>query len=336
MDAVANPIYDWGDVAGRAFRMASRLTGRRRVLVPRTMSPMRLAEARTLCQPEVMPTHVRIDPVDYDPGTGRLDLADLEGKLGGDDVAAVYWESPGYLGFIESQGAEIVRLAHRHGALAINGVDPISLGVLTPPGRIGADIAVGDIQPLGIHMNAGGGCSGFLAFNDDPRYAEECPLELYTLLETDTPGEYAVAEAMAERTSYGARDQGKDWVGTASGLWTIAAAVYMSLMGPQGFRELGETCIARSHYAAKLLGEVPGVAIGLSSAFFKEFVVNFDGAGVTAASVNAGLLEKGIFGGKDLSVEFPELGQSALYCVTEYHDKEAVERLVTAVAEVVT
>ena len=334
LDAVANPIYDWGDVCGRAFRMASRLTERRRVLAPRTMSSMRLAEARTLCQPAVMPTHVAIDLVDYDPVTGRLDLADLAAKLG-DDVAAVYWENPGYLGFIETQGAEIVRLAHSHGALAINGVDPITLGVLTPPGALGADIACGDIQPLGMHMHAGGGCSGFIAFrDDDPRYAEECPLELYTLLETATPGEYAVAEAIPDRTSYGARDQGKDWVGTASGLWTIAAAVYMTVMGPQGFKEVGETCIARSHYAARLLAEIPGVQIKLSPAFFKEFVVNFDDAGATVAEVNRGLLARGIFGGKDLGAEFPELGQSALYCVTEFHGKEAIERLTTAVAEV--
>jgi glycine dehydrogenase subunit 1 len=186
-----------------------------------------------------------------------------------------------------------------------------------------------------MHMHAGGGCSGFIAFDDaDPRYAQECPLELYSLLETETPGEYAVAEALPDRTSYGARDQGKDWVGTASGLWTIAASVYMSVMGPQGFKEIGETCIARSHYAAKLLAGIPGVAIRLSPAFFKEFVVNFDGSGKTVAAVNKALLARGIFGGKDLSAEFPELGQSALYCVTEFHGKDAIDTLASAVKEV--
>ena len=95
-----------------------------------------------------------------------------------------------------------MRLAHAAGALAIVGVDPITLGVLAPPGALGADIACGDIQPLGMHMHAGGGCSGFIAFrDDDPIFASECPLELYTLLETEMPGEFAVAEAMAERTS---------------------------------------------------------------------------------------------------------------------------------------
>jgi glycine dehydrogenase subunit 1 len=334
LDGVANPIYDWGDVAGRSFRMASRITGRKRVLYPRTMSPMRLAEARTLCQPEIMPTHIKLEAVDYDPATGCIDPADLRRKLGA-DVAAVYFENPGYLGFIEANAAEIVQAAHAAGALAINGVDPITLGVLAPPGAIGADIACGDIQPLGMHMHAGGGCSGFIAFrDDDPIFAQECPLELYTLLETVVPGEYAIGEAIAERTSYGLRDQGKDWVGTASGLWTIAAAVYMTVMGPQGFKEVGETCIARSHYAADRLGQIPGVAIKLSPAFFKEFVVNFDGAGKTVAEVNKKLLAKGIFGGKDLSAEFPELGQSALYCVTEYYDQADVDELASALKEV--
>jgi glycine dehydrogenase subunit 1 len=333
LDSVANPIYDWGDVAGRSFRMASRITGRKRVLYPRTMSPMRLAEAKTLCQPEVMPTHVKLEPVDYDPATGCMDLIDLGRKLA-DDVAAVYFESPGYLGTIEAGAVEIVRRAHARGALAIAGVDPITLGVLAPPGTIGVDIACGDIQPLGVHMHAGGGCSGFIAFrDDDPVYAQECPLELYTLLETEA-GEYAVAEAMAERTSYGLRDQGKDWVGTASGLWTIAAAVYMTVMGPQGFKELGETCIARSHYAARQLAELDGVQIRLSPAFFKEFVVDFSGTGSSVAEINTRLLDKGVFGGKDLSAEFPELGQSALYCVTEYHSQADIDYLAFALKEV--
>ncbi len=333
-DAVANPIYDWGDVAGRAFRMARRISGRDKVLVPSHISPMRLMEIRTLCQPESMANSTRIRFYEWDRDTGMVDLDDLRGKLD-DSYAAVYWENPSYLGTIEAHGAEIVALAHEHGALAIAGVDPITLGVLAAPGAIGADIACGDIQALGMHMHAGGGCSGFIAFkDDDPVFAQECPLELYTVMETATPGQYAVAEAMAERTSYGARDQGVDWVGTASGLWTIAAAVYMAVMGPQGFKELGETCIARSHYAARLLGALPGVEIKLSPSFFKEFVVDFSGTGKTVAEVNKQLLGHQIFGGKDLSAELPELGQSALYCVTEYYDQADIETLAAAVREV--
>jgi glycine dehydrogenase subunit 1 len=332
-DVVANPIYDWGDVAGRSFRMARRITGRDKVLVPSSVSPMRLMEMRTLCQPESMANSTKIRFYEWDRETGMVDTDDLKAKLD-DSVAAVYWENPSYLGTIEAHGAEIVKLAHEHGALAIAGVDPITLGVLAPPGALGADIACGDIQPLGMHMHAGGGCSGFIAFRDDPLFAQECPLELYTVMETATPGQYAVGEALPDRTSYGSRDQGKDWVGTASGLWTIAAAVYMAVMGPQGFKEVGETCVARSHYAAKLLGEIPGVQVKLSPGFFKEFVVGFDGTGKTVAEVHKKLLGHRIFGGKDLSADFPELGQSALYCVTEYYGKAEIERLASAVKEV--
>ena len=137
LDGVANPMYDWGDVAGRTFRMARRITGRDTVLVPAHISPMRLMEIRTLCQPESMPTSTKIRFYEWDRETGMVDLADLRAKVN-ESHAAVYWESPGYLGTIEANGAEIVKIAHEHGALAIAGVDPITLGVLTPPGALGA------------------------------------------------------------------------------------------------------------------------------------------------------------------------------------------------------
>ena len=334
-DGVANPIYDWGDVAGRSFRMARRITGRDKVLVPAHISPMRLMEIRTLCQPEAMANSTKVRFYEWDRETGMVDLEDLKAKVDERLRRRVLGE-PGLPGDDRGPGGRDRQARPPSMAPSRSPAStPITLGVLTPPGALGADIACGDIQPLGMHMHAGGGTSGFIAFrDDDPIFAQECPLELYTVMETKTPGQYAVGEAMADRTSYGARDQGKDWVGTASGLWTIAAAVYMALMGPQGLREVGETCIARSHYAAKLLGEVPGVQVKLSPSFFKEFVVDFDGTGKTVAEVNKKLLGQKIFGGKDLSADFPELGQSALYCVTEFYDQADIETLASAVKEV--
>jgi glycine dehydrogenase subunit 1 len=300
------------------------------VLVPASMSPERLAVTRTLCGPEVMPAHVDVELVDYDPDTGQMDVDDLRRKIG-DTTAAVYLENPTYLGSIEGQAAEIGAIAHEHGAQFVVGVDPISLGLLAGPGSYGADIACGDVQPLGVHMSCGGGLGGFIAFrDDDPVYANECPLILFTILDTVREGEYAFAEMIEERTSYGLRDKGKDWVGTGAGLWMIAASVYMTLMGPQGFRELGDTIVKRAHYAAGLLAEIPGVAVPLGREFFKELVVRFDGTGKTVAQVNKALLAEKIFGGHDLSKDFPSLGQSALYCVTEVHTKSDIDRLAAA------
>jgi glycine dehydrogenase subunit 1 len=107
-------------------------------------------------------------------------------------------------------------------------------------------------------------------------------------------------------------------------------------MGPQGMAEIGEGIMARSRYAMLELSRIEGVtAPALQSPHFKEFVVNFDGTGKTVSAINKALLAQGIFGGKDLTEEFPELGNSALYCVTEVHTQEDIDRLVSALKEVV-
>jgi glycine dehydrogenase subunit 1 len=331
LDFVGLPVYSWGCAAGHAIRMASRLNGRREVLVPRSLDPERLAVVRTFCEPRETASHIEVTLVEFDPTTGRLDLDDLGAKLS-DSVAAVYFETPSYLGTVESDAAAIVRLAHDAGAEAIVGVDPISLGVLAPPSAYGADIAVGTIQPLGIHMNCGGGVGGFIASRDEERYAREYPTLNLSICDTVVPGERGFGIALFHQTSYGSREEGNDWTGNSTYLWAVAAATYMSLLGPQGFGELGELILQRSHYAASLLDEIDGVTVAWPRGFFKELVVSFDGS--TVADVNRGLLERGIFGGKDLSDELPELGQSALYCVTEVHTADDVGRLAGALREV--
>jgi glycine dehydrogenase subunit 1 len=130
------------------------------------------------------------------------------------------------------------------------------------------------------------------------------------------------------------REEGKDWTGNSVYLTTIGCAVYMALMGPQGFAEIGEVILQRAHHAAKAVAGVKGVRVPFAGGFFKEFVVNFDGTGRTVAQVNAALRSKGIYGGHDLSADFPALGQSALYAVTEIHTAEDIARLVAALKEI--
>ena len=332
MDVSCIPTYDWGAAAGNAVRMASRVTGRKEILVPKTISPARLSIISNFCDSVHKPDSINVKTVDYDRETGALDIGDLEGKIS-ESTAGVYFENPTYLGVIEPQCAEITSIAHEHGAFAVAGVDPISLGVLSPPGEYGADICCGEAQPLGIHMLAGGGSCGFLASKDEERLVGEYPARMLSITDTEVEGEYGFGQAKYERTSYIARESAKDWVGTTTGLWAIVSAVYMSLMGPQGMRELGEGILQRSHYAARLLEEVEGVSVPFRG-FFKEFPVNFDATGKKVSEINRLLLDKKIFGGTDVSGEFPELGQSGLYCVTERHTKSDLDRLVEALREV--
>jgi glycine dehydrogenase subunit 1 len=330
MDVVNVPTYDGFQAAATSLRMASRITGRRQALLCGTIGPDKLSKIDDYCRPAM-----EIQRIAYDPATGHLDLGALKAQLS-PETAAVYFENPSYLGFVETRGDEIAGLAHQVGALCIVAVNPLSLGVLTPPADYGADLVCGDIQPLGIHMQFGGGHGGFIASHDEERFVMEYPSRLFGLAPTRVPGEYGFGDVAYERTSFAVREEGKEWVGTAAALWGITAGVYLALMGPQGMAEIGEGIMARARYAMIQLGRIEGVrAPVFQSPHFQEFVVNFDGTGKTVAQINRALLAQGIFGGKDLSHEFPELGQSALYCVTEVHTQADIDRLAGAIREVV-
>lgn len=332
LDFVGLPVYTWGAAGGHALRMAARLTGRNEALYPASLDPERLAVFRTYCEPREMPGHITLTEVAVGPD-GRIDVADLAAKIS-DRTAAVYFDNPGFLGVIETAGADIAELARRVGAELIVGVDPVSLGVLAPPPTYGADVVVGSLQPLGIHMNGGGGTGGFIATRDEERYARQFPTLCLSAFPTSEPGEMGFGIALFEQTSYGSRELGRDWTGNSVYLWTTVAATYLALMGPDGIREVGEACLARSHAAARRLAQIPGVEIVYPDGFFKEFVVRFDGTGRTVGEINRALLDHGIFGGKDLSADMNWLGQSALYCVTEVHTSEDIERLHAALVEV--
>jgi glycine dehydrogenase subunit 1 len=330
MDVVNVPTYDGFQATATSLRMATRITGRREVLIAKTISADLLSRIRDYCKP-----NVEIKLIGYDTETGQLDLDALKAEISS-ETATVYFENPSYLGFIETRGEEISQIAHDHGAVCVVGVDPISLGVLTPPADYGADIVCGDIQPLGMHMQFGGGQAGFIATRDEEKYVMEYPSRLFGIAPTSVPGEYGFGDVAYERTSFAVREEGKEWVGTAAALWGITAGVYLALMGPRGMVEIGEGIMARARYAMLELDKIKGVkAPVFQSPHFKEFIVHFGGTGKTVAEINKALLARGIFGGKDLTREFPELGDSALYCVTEVHTKDDMDRLVDALKEVV-
>ena len=324
MEVVNVPTMDWGQAAATSARMASRITGRKEVLVPALMDLEKFRIMENYCAPDI-----QLIQVNYDADSGQLDLVDLKAKLS-DATAAVYFENPSFLGFIEEAGLKIGELANAVGALSIVGVDPSSLGVITPPGQYGADIVCGELQPLGMHMNYGGGQSGFIATRDEEKFVMEFPSRLFGIVPTCVEGEYGFDDIAYDRTSFGHhREHGKEYVGTQSALWGITAGVYLATMGPQGMFELGQTILQKSNYAINQLSKLPGVkGSHFSSAGFKEFVVNFGDTGKTVAEINKELLEQNIFGGKDLSSDFPDLGQTSLYCVTEIHSKSDIDRLV--------
>jgi len=330
MDVVNVPTYSWGQAAATSLRMSCRITKRDEVLIVDTISPERLAIIKNYCKPVV-----KVKLIKHDSETGMMDLEDLKSKIS-TDIAAVYFENPSYLGFIETHGKEISGIAHEKDALSVVGVDPISLGVLVPPSHYGADIVCGDLQPLGIHMNFGGGLAGFIATRDEEKFVIEYPSRLFGITKTIVKDEYGFGDVAFERTSFAKREKAKEFVGTAAALWGIAAGVYLALMGPKGLWEIGKTIMQRSQYAMKKISEISGVeAPRFRAPHFKEFVVDFNETGMLVKEINKRLLQYRIFGGIDLSKSFFELGNSALYCITEIHTKEDIDKLVQALREII-
>lgn len=327
MDVVNASMYDMSTAVAEAFLMAARVTGRARILVPATMNPQHYEVARTVVEAK----GIRMERIGYDGETGMMDLDDLASKLAS-DVAAVYVENPGYLGFFEENVEAVADAAHGKGALLIAGFEPLSLGIVKPPGAYGADIAVAEGQPLGLGLNYGGPLLGVFAVRWERRLVRQMPGRLIGLTES-RGGERGFAMILQTREQHIRREKATSNITTNEALAAIAAAVYLSLLGRAGIVRLAETIALRARYAAKRLSEIPGVeAPALDSRHFKEFTARFP---CNYRELHKHLLEKGILGGHYIGSQFPWLGEAALFCVTEVHSKGDIDMLAEKVAEYV-
>ncbi|MGB9590976.1 MAG: aminomethyl-transferring glycine dehydrogenase, partial [Candidatus Kryptoniota bacterium] len=200
----------------------------------------------------------------------------------------------------------------------------------------GADIACGDIQPLGMHIQCGGGQAGFIAVHDEPKFVMEIPLRIYGIVPTLFPGEYGFGEIAIERTSLMSREKGKEWVGTMANLWGITAAVYLATLGRYGLVEIGKLIMSNTHYAYDSITNLPNVTPRFSNNFiFREFVVNYADTNKHVTEINRKLLEKKIFGGYDLTGKIKGLDDCVIYCTTEIHSKKDIDTLVNALKEII-
>lgn len=323
MEACNSSMYDWASAAAEAVRMAVRVNGRGTVLVGSNIGMERYDVLRAYAEP----LSIRIERVRYDRKSGRLDLDDLRRRLS-DDVCAVYFENPNHFGVIEEDAEDIVRASSSAGALSIVGVDPVSLSVLKPPGAYGADIAVGEGQPLGIPMNYGGPHLGIFAVKD-MKLARSMPGRLIGLTTTVDGSQKAFAMVLQTREQHIRREAATSNICTNQALMAVAAGSYLALLGRHGFKRLGEVVLSNSHYAAERLAEVRGLVCPLfEGSFFKEFAVGYRRA--KAARVYRGLAKKGIMGGYPLA-GYGIGTEAGLYCVTEVHTVDDIERLADSI-----
>ena len=262
-------------------------------------------------------------------------MNDLKNKLN-DKTAAVYIENPSYFGIIETKVDEIEKIVHDNNSLLIVGVDPTSLGLIRPPGNYNADIVVGEGQPLGNPVGYGGPLLGIFATKESLKMIKQMPGRIIGMTTTEDGKEIGFVMALQTREQHIRRERATSNICSNEALCAVIAGIYLSLMGPDGMKKLGETIFYNTEYAIKKLSTIEGLKVPyFGGVHFKEFLVNFDNAKVSTDIVHKELLKRGFHGGHIIKKEFPELGDSMLFCVTEIHTKRQIDSLVEALSDIV-
>jgi len=246
-----------------------------------------------------------------------------------DDQTAIFIvQNPNFLGELEDlQG---VKNAVRDvGALLCVVANPISLGMITPPGKYGADIVVGEGQPLGIPMSYGGPYLGFFATRE--KYVRKMSGRLVG--ETvDVKGKRGYVLTLTPREQHIRRDKATSNICTNQGLMVTAAAIYLSVLGKQGLRQVSELCYHKAHYAAKKIDEIPGFSVRKTQPFFHEFAVHCN---KPVVEINKSLFDDhGLIGGYDLGPDYPHLKDHMLLAFTEMLSIDDIECLTDALGEI--
>ncbi|MEM2376183.1 MAG: aminomethyl-transferring glycine dehydrogenase subunit GcvPA [Sulfolobales archaeon] len=328
VDVVNASMYNGSTAAAEAVRTALRINKRKRVLIPLNVNP----EVYDVIKTWSLGLEVSIERVGYDSRTGGVSVNDLEFKLKGGDVSSVYIESPNYFGCVEVRLREIIDTVHRYGAVAIVNALPISLGVLEAPGKLGADIVVGDAQSLGLGMNFGGPSAGILGVKDE-KLVTQLPGRLIGAT-SDMNKRLGYAMILQAREQHIRRERATSNITTNSSLMAIASAVYLSLLGADGIKKLGEAILLRTYYAIKKLSQIDGVKVPLfpEGKYFREVPMAVEKHHYI--DLHRRLLESGILGGKYIGKEFPELGEACILCFTEMHSKLDIDLLTSSIESV--
>ena len=309
-------MYDGASALAEACLMAvraNRISKSRRILMPRTLNPVYSQVARAIAGNQ----NIAFETVDFARAGGRTQLDSLQ-AYGGQDITALVIQQPNFFGCLEEVDA-LTHWAQQNRILVIAVVNPISLALLTPPGRwggssgefLGADIVCGEGQPLGVPLSVGGPYFGFMATR--MRHVRQMPGRIVgrTL---DSEGRPGFSLTLQAREQHIRRSKATSNICTNQGLMVTAATIYMSLLGAEGLERVAGASMQRTADLVSALTKVPGVRSAFTAPHFHESVLLLDRP---VAPVLAALERCGILGGLDLTEWYPELGHALLVCATE-------------------
>jgi glycine dehydrogenase subunit 1 len=325
--AVSNAsLYDGGSALAEALLMAVRANRKsksKRILIPRTLHP----HYRRVAHAIIHNQGLELVELPYDLTGGHTPEAALA-PYAGQDFAALVIAQPNFFGVLEEVDV-LTDWAHRQNALAVAVVNPTALAILNPPGAwgaTGADIVCGDGQPLGAPLSSGGPYFGFLCCRQE--LVRQMPGRLVGRT-VDLDGKPGFTLTLQAREQHIRRSKATSNICTNQGLMVTAATLYLALLGPGGLEQVAAACHAHLRSLVESLMRIPGVSQIFNRPVFHETVLKLPRP---AREILAGLLERGILGGFDLSDDYPELGHALLVCATETKDEGDLRRYAEALA----
>ena len=321
MDVATASHYDGATALAEAVLAAARVTGRPKVLISTLLHPHYKEVLRTYTRH--LGLTIREAKVQTD---GTLSLPDLQTQLN-DQTACFVLPTPNFLGNLEQAG-EIADLVHQAGALLVAVVNPISLGVVQTPGAYGADFAVCEGQALGNRMSFGGPGLGILTAKK--AYMRQLPGRMVGIAQ-DKNGRRAFVLTLQAREQHIRREKAASNICSNEAICALNAVIYLTLLGPQGLKEVAELNVERAHQLAKLIGNVNGFHVATGAPFFNEFVVTCP---VPAKEVIEKLAQKGIAAGYDLGTTCPQMARCLLVCATEMRTEEDLKAYARALEEI--
>ena len=318
MDVTNASMYEAGSALAEAILLAAAHTRLKKVLIPGTLNP----RYKEVVQTYVENSDIQLIEVAADGFT--INAEDLSVQFT-DDVAAVIVQHPNYYGFLEDM-EQVTALKGTKKALIIQVYDPISLGILKTPGAFGVDIAVAEGQALGNPQNYGGPYVGLFSVNE--KLVRKMPGRLAGIT-TDTDGKRGFVLTLQTREQHIRREKATSNICSNSGLLTISAAVYLSLLGKQGMEHVARLCVQKAHYLAERLSAIQGVSLASQAPFFKEFTIEMP---KSAAEVIEQCLEHKLFAGINLA----KTGHPnhLLIAVTEKRTREELDAFVTLLTDI--
>jgi glycine dehydrogenase subunit 1 len=320
-------LYDGASGLAEACLMAVRANRKsksQRILLPVALNPT----YRDVVQAIAGNQNLAFELLPYDARGGQTLVSALE-PYGGQDITAVVLQQPNFFGTLEDVDTA-TDWAHANNALMIGVVNPTSLAVLKPPGqwgRLGADIAVGDGQPLGVPLSSGGPYFGFMATRTE--HVRQMPGRIIgrTL---DLDGKTGFTLTLQAREQHIRRSKATSNICTNQGLLVTAATIYLSLLGPHGLAQVAATSMRRTQQLVEALTRVPGVRSAFNRPRFHEAVLLLDRP---VGPVLEALARRGVIGGLDISARYPSLGHALLVCATETRTPADIDTYAQALAE---